>query len=350
MTFASVDGVDGQAVAPPFARRAEGTFDPLLRVEGLRVTYRGRSGPLVAVDDLAFGLARGESLAILGESGSGKTSLGLALLGLNHGRATTVTGSVRFEDEEILGRRREDLEDLRGARIAMIFQDPMSSLDPLKRIGDQVAEMFIRHRRMGRRDAREAAIRAMERARIPEPRQRASEYPHQLSGGLRQRAMIAMAIALEPALLIADEPTTALDVTVQAQIVRLIDQVRSEAGMALILITHDLGLAAALTERVLVMYAGRVAEQGRLRDLFEHAAHPYTRGLIASAPRGSQPGASLPVIPGMPPRLEELPSGCAFAPRCPLVIDRCRVVQPGLVTVGDAHVAACHVTAPESPA
>ena len=343
MTFIPVRSPGGEAPLGAPTQPRPGPLDPLLRVEHLRVAYDATTTPVVAVDDVSFEIARGGSMAILGESGSGKTSLGLALIGLNQGRTTKVDGSVRLDDLELVGRRREELEDIRGARIAMIFQDPLSTLNPVKRVGDQVAETFTRHRGLSARQAREAAVDTMARARIPDPRRRASDYPHQFSGGMRQRVMIAIAIALGPQLLIADEPTTALDVTVQAQIVQLLIEIRAETGMALILISHDLGLAAALADDVLVMYGGRMAEKGPLRTTYEHAGHPYTRGLLASAPRNSVAGSRLPVIPGSPPRLDQVARGCPFAPRCPDAIDLCRDVMPLPRTIAPGHVAACHL-------
>jgi oligopeptide transport system ATP-binding protein len=323
------------------ATSSTATPPALLEVEDLRVAYPGSSGPAVAVDGVSFTLEERGSLAILGESGSGKTSLGLALLGLLGGRTAQVSGRVVLDGVDILSLSDAALEDVRGVSISMIFQDPLSSLNPVKRVGDQIGELFRRHRGMSDRDARDAAVEMMRRVRIPDAARRAADHPHQFSGGMRQRVVIAMALALDPRLIIADEPTTALDVTVQAQIVDLLAEVRETSGAGLILISHDLGLAAGLADDLLVLYAGRVAERGSVRDCYEAPAHPYTLGLLGSAPGAAAEGDRLRTIPGSPPRIDQLPPGCAFGPRCAFVMPACLAARPELRSITPDRRAAC---------
>jgi peptide/nickel transport system ATP-binding protein len=320
--------------------------DTVLEVKNLQTVFFTNSGLFKAVDDLSFSVRRGETLAIVGESGCGKSVTALSIMRLvpdPPGRI--VGGSVALEGTDVLGLNEADMRAIRGNRISMIFQEPMTSLNPVMRIGDQITEAVRLHRDMSAREAWKKAVEMLRLVRIPEPERRAHEYPHQLSGGMRQRAMIAMALACRPALLIADEPTTALDVTIQAQILALIVELQKELGTGLILITHDLGVVAQTAQRVIVMYAGKKVEEAGVEALFENPRHPYTRGLMASMPAvlsfGSKTDARLTEIPGMVPSLTNLPPGCAFAPRCSLAIDKCRAEFPPLEDWGDNHFAAC---------
>ncbi|MBO2463520.1 ABC transporter ATP-binding protein [Actinomadura violacea] len=319
----------------------------LLTVRDLTVEFPGPRGTVRAVDGLSFALERGRTLGIVGESGSGKSATSLAIMGLH--AAARVGGSIELDGTEIVGAGREAVRALRGRRMAMIFQDPMSSLHPNHRVGEQIAETRRLHFGASRRRAREDAVRALADVGVPAPRERARDFPHQFSGGMRQRVMIAMALACEPDLLIADEPTTALDVTVQAQILELIAGVQRDRGLAVVLITHDLGVVARVADDVLVMYAGRSVEKAAVAELFTGPRHPYTRGLLGSLPRlDGPPGAPAP-IPGNPPDLLSPPGGCPFHPRCPERIDGCATVRPELT--GGAHPAACHLlSAPEEAA
>jgi peptide/nickel transport system ATP-binding protein len=318
----------------------------VLDVKNLQTVFFTNSGLFKAVDDVSFSVRRGETLAIVGESGCGKSVTALSIMRLvpdPPGRI--VGGSVALEGTDLLGLDEAEMRAIRGNRISMIFQEPMTSLNPVMRIGDQITEAVCLHRSITAKEAWKKAVDMLRLVRIPEPEQRAREYPHQLSGGMRQRAMIAMALACRPALLIADEPTTALDVTIQAQILALIVELQKELGTGLILITHDLGVVAQTAQRVIVMYAGKKVEEASVEALFENPRHPYTRGLMASMPAvasfGSNAEARLVEIPGMVPSLTNLPPGCAFAPRCPLAIDRCRAEYPPLEEWGDHHFAAC---------
>jgi peptide/nickel transport system ATP-binding protein len=320
--------------------------DLILDVKNLKTVFFTNSGLFKAVDDVSFNVRRGETLAIVGESGCGKSVSALSIMRLvpdPPGRI--VGGSVVLEGTDLLTLDEEKMRAIRGNRISMIFQEPMTSLNPVMRIGDQIAEAVRLHRDISGKDAWRRAVEMLRLVRIPEPERRASEYPHQLSGGMRQRAMIAMALACRPALLIADEPTTALDVTIQAQILALIVDLQKELGTGLILITHDLGVVAQTAQRVIVMYAGKKVEEASVEALFENPLHPYTRGLMASMPAvislGAKEDVRLNEIPGMVPSLTNLPPGCAFAPRCPFAIDRCRAEYPPLEDFGDHHFAAC---------
>jgi peptide/nickel transport system ATP-binding protein len=318
----------------------------VLDVQGLKTVFFTNSGLFKAVDDVSFHVRRGETLAIVGESGCGKSVTALSVMRLvpdPPGRI--VGGSIMLEDTDLRALDEHAMRQIRGNRISMIFQEPMTSLNPVMRIGDQITEAVRLHRPMGRKEAWDKAVEMLRLVRIPEPERRASEYPHQLSGGMRQRAMIAMALACRPALLIADEPTTALDVTIQAQILALVLELQKELGMALILITHDLGVVAQTAQRVIVMYAGKKVEEAEVETLFASPRHPYTRGLMASIPTvplpGAKPNARLVEIPGMVPSLTRLPKGCSFAPRCKLAIQRCREEYPPLQDWGQNHLAAC---------
>jgi len=299
--------------------------EPLLSVSDLRVGFATEGGLVQAVDGVSFGLAPGEVLAIVGESGSGKSVTAQTIMGLTRSPNASIAGSVRLRDRELVDATDAQLQDIRGVEIAMVFQDPMTSLNPVYRVGSQVVEAIrAHHAETGRREARERAIELLDSVGISDARRRVDDYPHEFSGGMRQRAMIAMALALEPDVLIADEPTTALDVTIQAQILRLLEQLNAERGLATILITHDLGVVAEVADRVLVMYAGRVVEEGTLDQIFYDPQHPYTWGLLGSLTRIDRPRPHrLPQIRGAPPSLLELPSGCTFRSRCPHAFDRC---------------------------
>jgi oligopeptide transport system ATP-binding protein len=316
---------------------------PLLQVRSLTTQFRTDRGAITAVDDVSFEVAAGETLAIVGESGSGKSVTALSLLRLipdPPGRI--VAGEVRLEGEDLLKLSDAAMRDVRGNRIAMIFQEPMTSLNPALTVGLQIAEPINLHRKASWPHALEKAKALLGRVRIPDAGERLSAWPHQFSGGMRQRIMIAMALACAPQVIIADEPTTALDVTVQAQILELLKELTREARSALILITHDLGVVARYADRVAVMYAGRVVETASARDLYERPRHPYTRGLMASVPRLDQPaGRRLAPIRGQPPNLAALPSGCAFHPRCPHAMDQCRIEAPRLAPVAEQHLNAC---------
>jgi peptide/nickel transport system ATP-binding protein len=321
---------------------------PVLEVENLQTCFYTRAGLVKAVDGLSFALGRGETLAIVGESGCGKSVTALSLMRLvpdPPGRI--VGGTVRLDGTDLLGLDEAAMRALRGNRIAMIFQEPMTSLNPVMTIGRQIGEAAVLHQKLARDAALARAIEMLERVGIPEPAQRAKEYPHQLSGGMRQRAMIAMALACNPEVLIADEPTSALDVTIQAQILEVIAKLRRDLGTAVILITHDLGVVAETAERVIVMYAGRKVEEATVEELFARPLHPYTRGLLKSIPRLSSSikkeaeRERLQEIPGIVPALSNLPVGCAFAPRCPSASDLCRREYPRYEEKRPGHSAAC---------
>jgi peptide/nickel transport system ATP-binding protein len=320
--------------------------DLVLEVKNLKTVFFTNSGLFRAVDDMSFTVKRGETLAIVGESGCGKSVTALSLMRLvpdPPGRI--VGGSVSLEGTDLLALDEAQMRAVRGNRISMIFQEPMTSLNPVMRIGDQIVEAVRLHRNLSTKEARDVAVEMLRLVRIPEPARRAREYPHQLSGGMRQRAMIAMALACRPALLIADEPTTALDVTIQAQILALILDLQKELGTGLVLITHDLGVVAQTAQRVIVMYAGRKVEEASVESLFAAPKHPYTRGLMASIPAVPASGVAaqerLNEIPGTVPSLVRLPKGCAFAPRCKLAIKRCEAEYPPLADWGGGHLAAC---------
>jgi oligopeptide/dipeptide ABC transporter ATP-binding protein len=301
----------------------------ILEVDDLTVRFATDGGVVRAVDGVSFGLAAGEILAIVGESGSGKSVTAQTLLGLTRAPNATIGGSVRFDGLELNGLDDEGLRNVRGERIAMIFQDPMTSLNPVYRVGDQMTEMIRAHREVSKREANERAVDLLRSVGIPNPERRVHHYPHEFSGGMRQRVMIAMALSLDPDVLIADEPTTALDVTVQAQILRLLDRLNRERGLAIVLITHDLGVVAEIADRVAVMYAGQIVETATLDELFYDPQHPYTWGLLGSLARLDQPNPErLAQIAGQPPSLLNPPSGCRFAPRCPHVFDKCAEPPP----------------------
>jgi oligopeptide/dipeptide ABC transporter ATP-binding protein len=302
---------------------------PLLEVVDLRVSFRTDDGTVTAVDGVSFNLSAGEILAVVGESGSGKSAMAMTLMGLTRGPNASLSGSVRLDGLDLLVADEEQLRRVRGQDIAMVFQNPMTSLNPVQRIGKQIAEQIRAHGDVTKREALERAVEMMQRAGIPHAAQRARAYPYEFSGGMRQRAMIAMALSCSPRVLIADEPTTALDVTIQAQVLDEIEGLRRETGVSVLLITHDLGVVADMADRVLVMYGGRVVEEGDADDLFENPQHPYTWALLSSAPRVDRPRPTrLAAIPGMPPSLVNPPVGCHFGPRCPHRYDACERVPP----------------------
>ncbi|WP_114560211.1 ABC transporter ATP-binding protein [Desertihabitans aurantiacus] len=328
--------------------RGESSWTPtdgrLLDVEDLQVEFRTRDGVAKAINGVSLHLDEGETLAVLGESGSGKSVTAQAIMGILDTPPGFITGgSVRYCGTELLTMTEKQRREIRGPEISMIFQDALSSLNPVFPVGWQIAEMLRVHRGANRSDAREAAIRLMERVNIPGARQRVNAFPHQFSGGMRQRIMIAMAIALDPAVLIADEPTTALDVTVQAQIMALLAELQEERRMGLILITHDLGVVADVADRIAVMYAGKLVETADVHSIYAAPAHPYTQGLLASIPRLDQKGQELAAIGGLPPNLTRIPPGCPFNPRCRYAQDVCRHdPPPALREVRPGRRAACH--------
>jgi peptide/nickel transport system ATP-binding protein len=316
--------------------------DPLLAVEGLRVEFATDQGTVGAVDGIDLSIERGQTLALVGESGCGKSMTALAIMGLvpePTGRISA--GSIRFAGTELVDLPPAERRTYRGARIAMIFQEPMTSLNPAFTIGDQIGEGLIRHRGLSRQAARKEAIEMLRRVHVPAAAQRADDYPHRLSGGMRQRAMIAMALVCEPALLIADEPTTALDVTIQAQILDLLRELREATGTAILLITHDLGVVAEIADTVAVMYAGRIVERAPTAPLFARPQHPYTIGLLGAIPQMSGGRERLATIEGNVPDPLYLPAGCRFAPRCPFAEADCRASDPALTTLAAKHQAAC---------
>jgi peptide/nickel transport system ATP-binding protein len=327
---------------------ARSTAQNLLEVDNLKTHFFTAGGVVPAVDGVSYSLRAGETLGVVGESGSGKSVTALSILRLVAGpQGRIVDGAIRFQGNDLLALSEREMERIRGNDISMIFQEPMTSLNPLQTAGHQIGEAIALHQGLSRREAMDKAVDMLRRVHIPEPERRAQAYPHQLSGGMRQRVMIAMALSCNPQVLIADEPTTALDVTIQAQILDLMREMRSSLGTAMILITHDMGVVAENADRVVVMYAGRKVEEAPVDDLFSRPAHPYTRGLLDSIPyfdaasRAQPKRARLHEIKGMVPVLSRLPRGCAFAPRCFLASDRCRREIPALRPMGDSHIVAC---------
>ncbi|MFI7244253.1 ABC transporter ATP-binding protein [Streptomyces qinglanensis] len=315
----------------------------LLEVRDLFVEFRTRDGVARAVNGVSYTVEAGETLAVLGESGSGKSVTAQAVMGILDMPPGRITGGeILFQGRDLLSLPEEERRRIRGSKMAMIFQDALSSLNPVLTVGFQLAEMFRVHQGLGRKEARARAVELMERVRIPAARQRVGDFPHQFSGGMRQRIMIAMALALEPDLIIADEPTTALDVTVQAQVMELLAELQREFTMGLILITHDLGVVADVADKIAVMYAGRIVETAPVKELYQAPAHPYTRGLLDSIPRLDQKGQQLNVIRGMPPSLLDIPPGCAYNPRCPMARAVCRTDEPPLYEVSAQRRSACH--------
>src|SRR5271169_2733118 len=318
------------------------TDTPLIEIRDLRVTFRGDDGRTThAVDAVDLAVTNGATLGLVGESGCGKSVTSLAVMGLLPKQSAEVTGSIRFDGFDLLDVPDQTLQDLRGNRLAMIFQEPMTSLNPSFTIGDQIIETILRHRGGSRRSARERAIQLLRRVHIPAAERRIDDYPHKLSGGMRQRVMIAMALACDPKLLIADEPTTALDVTIQAQILDLMRELREDFGTAIVMITHDLGVIAEIADEVVVMYAGKVVEQASVAALFEDPQHPYTIGLLGALPRLDNDKPRLATIEGAVPNPLAIPDGCSFNPRCPFADGECRKASPALAEVRPGHLAAC---------
>ena len=320
------------------------TSEPLLRVDHLEVGFPTKAGVVRAVTDVSFEVRPGETLAVVGESGSGKSVTALTIMRL-HAKATRIAGSMVFEGRDLLALSEDEMRAVRGNDIAMIFQDPMTALNPVFSVGSQIVEAIRTHQQVSKQAARERAVELLALVGVPEPRRRADQYPHEYSGGMRQRAMIAMAIANEPKLLIADEPTTALDVTVQAQVMEVLKDVQEATGSAMMLITHDLGLVAGSADRVQVMYASRLVETGGVDDIFYRSRNPYTRALLDSIPDLFGADERLEPIPGNPPSLLNPPSGCPFRPRCSMAVDACAASVPELITVGEGHASRCHRTA-----
>ncbi|MEU6107848.1 ABC transporter ATP-binding protein [Streptomyces albidoflavus] len=315
----------------------------LLDVRDLQVEFHTREGVAKAVNGVSYSVDAGETLAVLGESGSGKSVTAQAIMGILDTPPGHITGGeIIFEGRDLLTLKEDRRRKVRGAEMAMIFQDALSSLNPVLTVGEQLGEMFTVHRGMSRKEAKARAVELMDRVRIPAATERVDQYPHQFSGGMRQRIMIAMAMALEPKLIIADEPTTALDVTVQAQVMELLAELQREYNMGLILITHDLGVVADVADKIAVMYAGRIVETAPVHDIYRAPAHPYTRGLLDSIPRLDQKGRELYAIKGLPPNLLAIPPGCAFHPRCPLAQPVCTTDVPPLYEVDPRRRSACH--------
>jgi peptide/nickel transport system ATP-binding protein len=315
---------------------------PLVEIENLRVVFYGDAGRVThAVDGVDLAVARGATLGVVGESGCGKSVTVLAVMGLLPKQDCDVSGAIRFDGIDLLRLPDRKLRDLRGDRLAMIFQEPMTSLNPSYTIGEQIIEAIVRHRGVSRGEARGRAIEMLRRVRIPSPEERIDDYPHRLSGGMRQRAMIAIALACDPELLIADEPTTALDVTIQAQILDLMRDLKAESGAAIILITHDLGVVAEVCDEVAVMYAGQIVERAPAAALFEEPQHPYTLGLMGSIPRLDHRAERLATIEGALPDMTGPPLACRFAPRCPFVEERCTSAPPPVVRIGQGHWSRC---------
>jgi oligopeptide/dipeptide ABC transporter ATP-binding protein len=318
--------------------------DTVLAVENLVTSFRTDDGVVTALDGVSFKILRGRTLGVVGESGCGKSVTSLSIMRLlPQGSGRVDAGQILFDGQDLLQIPEQEMRSLRGNRIAMIFQEPMTALNPVFTAGDQIIEVFKTHRAMDSNAARSAALKMMELVRIPDPERRLDEYPHQMSGGMKQRVMIAMALACQPALIIADEPTTALDVTIQAQILRLMKDLQSELGTSIMFITHDLGVIAEVADDVIVMYAGQVVESADVVSLFDNPRHPYTRGLLASIPDARQSReAALPTIKGTVPSLKDLPKGCRFFDRCPYSQQRCLAESPKLETIDQSHGVACH--------
>lgn len=328
-------------------------FEPILDIRGLKTVFRLRSGDITAINDIDLTIAAGETVALVGESGSGKSVTSLSVMRLLARNVGVIAaGSIRFRSKDGSVRDLVTLDDeqmrkIRGNDIGMIFQEPMSSLNPVLTIGDQIAEPIRIHREAGRKRALDAAVQLLEQVGIPDAKRRAGQYPHELSGGMRQRATIAMALACNPTLLIADEPTTALDVTIQAQILDLLLTLQRERGMGILFVTHNLGVVAEIAHRVAVMYAGRIVEHGPVKEVFRNPRHPYTLGLLASMPRlgdatrMKKAGQKLSAIPGVVPSLSSMPEGCAFSPRCSYALDACRMAMPPLAEVNAVHRSRC---------
>ena len=342
-----------QPVGMTGARAADSDVNPseaILEVKNLRTTFFTGDGPVNAVDNVSFNVRRGEAVALVGESGCGKSVTAMSIMRLVAPPGKITGGEVRFKGKDIAALSDRQKREVRGNDIAMVFQEPMTSLNPVFKIGAQVSEAIRLHKRVSKKEAWKMAGEMLELVAIPDPVKRLDDYPHQLSGGMRQRVMIAMALSCDPELLIADEPTTALDVTIQAQIMELLAGLQQRLGLAVLLITHDLGVVAEFCERVIVMYTGRVVEEAPVHDLFANPAHPYTRGLLKSLPSVTGPGGEtrLPTIKGMVPPISALPSGCKFNPRCPDVMEICLGNEPALMKVGEQQSARCYLHGDEA--
>jgi peptide/nickel transport system ATP-binding protein len=320
--------------------------EPLLEVKNLTVHFPTDDGLVKAVDGVSFSLLPGETLGVVGESGSGKSVSFLTVMGLIDRERAQIDGEIIFQGQDLLTLPSDEMRTVRGEKISMIFQDPMTSLHPYYKVGDQIAEAVRVHQKVSKQEAHQQAVEMLRRVGIPRPDERADQYPHEFSGGMRQRAMIAMALSLNPDLLIADEPTTALDVTVQAQILDLLDRLKQEFNAAIVIVTHDLGVVAEHCDHIQVMYAGKIVEAGDRRDIYYGAHHPYTWGLLSSIPRlnESDEKERLHPIRGLPPSLIFVPPGCAFHPRCPHVFDRCRTAVPELLPADGHHASRCHLS------
>ncbi len=321
--------------------------EPLLSVSHLTTVFDTAGGPVAAVDDVSFEIRAGETLGLVGESGSGKSVTALSIMRLVQPPGRIARGRLLFAGRDLLTLDEPSMRAVRGAEISLIFQEPMTALNPVFRVGDQIAEALLVHQRASRHEAKAKAIELLRAVQIPNPESRVTDYPHQLSGGMRQRVMIAIALACQPSLVIADEPTTALDVTIQAQILELLRDMKAAFNLALLLITHDLGVVAEVADRVAVMYAGRIVETGPVRAILRDPQHPYTRGLLASIP-GGRPGERLRAIEGSVPMLGALPPGCAFNPRCPDRFDPCTTTPPPDYEVGPGRMVKCYLHAPAS--
>ena len=329
-------------IAPAARTVMTGASEQLLVIEDLHVTFHGERGRVThAVDGVSLSVPRGATLGIVGESGCGKSVTSLAVMGLLPQATAEVSGRVRFDGLDLTTLPDGELRDLRGNRLAMIFQEPMTSLNPSYTVGEQIIEVLVRHRGLSPRAARDRAIEMLRRVHIPSPERRLDDYPHKLSGGMRQRAMIAMALACDPELLIADEPTTALDVTIQAQILDLLRELKGESRAAIVLITHDLGVVAEICDEVAVMYAGQIVERASVDTLFAQPEHPYTVGLLGSIPRLDRRVDRLAAIDGTVPNMSAPPSGCRFAPRCPFAIEICVQKPPPMISIGPDHWTRC---------
>ena len=322
--------------------------EPLLEVKDLRVHFPTEDGVVKAVDGISFSVMPGETLGVVGESGSGKSVTFLTVMGLIGSKDARIEGEVRFRGRNLVEMAPEEVRKIRGREISMVFQDPLTALNPVLKVGFQIAEVLRAHQEISKRDAHEQAVGLLRHVGIPKPEERARQYPHEFSGGMRQRAMIAMALALNPDLLIADEPTTALDVTVQAQILDLLARLKDEFDASVVIITHDLGVVAEHADKVMVMYAGKVVEEGTREDIYHRAHHPYTWGLLESITRIDQPKTErLRPIAGLPPSLIYVPPGCAFHPRCPYVMEVCKREVPPLLSEDGRHSNACHLSLAE---
>jgi peptide/nickel transport system ATP-binding protein len=322
--------------------------EPLLEVKDLKVHFPTEDGLVKAVDGVSFQVAPGETLGVVGESGSGKSVTFMTVMGLITKKIARIEGQALFQGQDLLSLPKDELRHIRGDKISMVFQDPLTALNPVIKVGAQIVELLQAHRKMGNKEAWDYTADLLNRVGIPRPKERVKQYPHEFSGGMRQRAMIAMALALDPDLLIADEPTTALDVTVQAQILDLVDRLREEFNAAIILITHDLGVVAEHADDIMVMYAGRMAEYGAADDIYYNSHHPYTWGLLQSIARIDRDRTErLRPIQGLPPSLIRIPPGCPFNPRCPYVMDICKTEVPPLLPSDGHHASACHLSLSE---